>query len=128
MQKLSLLWLFLLTALAGCNQNLSGTYPCINVSVQYVENAAKISQAQIEHDIYDQLSIYIDDQISTELFNTTTNMININIIFPKRVSLDNKLYQVQNQVSLIIPRLPNELREQGINITKSTTGCTIKKP
>ena len=94
--------------------------PAISVSVNYPGASAETVQSTVVQVIEQQLS-GIDNLIYFSSQTTKDGAARIQLTFAQGTDPDTAQVQVQNKVSLAVPRLPLTVQQQGIRIAKSTS-------
>src|SRR3990170_5980318 len=89
--------------------NIRATYP--GASAETVENS--VTQ------IIEQELTGIDRLLYFSSSSSSRGQVNISVIFAKGTDPDTAQVQVQNQVQQALPRLPQQVQQQGVRVTKS---------
>ncbi|WP_341704208.1 multidrug efflux RND transporter permease subunit [Ferrovibrio sp.] len=93
--------------------------PQINVTASYpgadAETLARVVATPIEQEING-----VENMLYMSSYSTANGVMQLTITFRPGTDLDNAQVQVQNRVSIAEPRLPEEVRRQGITTRKQS--------
>jgi len=93
--------------------------PTINVSGQYPGASADIVAATVVTPIEQQIN-GVENMIYMSSNSTADGRFSINVSFELGTSLDIAQVQVQNRVAIAQPRLPSDVRNIGVTVTKKS--------
>ena len=91
----------------------------INVRASYPGASAATLESSVTQVLERQLT-GIDGLLYFQASSTARGQVNINAIFDKRVDPDIAQVQVQNKVQQAIARLPAQVQQQGVTVTKGS--------
>src|SRR5438045_6569381 len=89
----------------------------INVRATYPGASAETLQSSVTQVLERQLT-GIDGLLYFQSSSTSRGQVNISAVFQKGVDPDIAQVQVQNQIQQAISRLPQQVQQQGVNVTK----------
>jgi multidrug efflux pump len=92
--------------------------PQVNIRANYPGANAETIENSVTQIIEQQLT-GIDGMIYFSSNSSSTGQVNITVTFEKGTNPDIAQVQVQNKVQQAIPRLPQEVQQQGLNVTKA---------
>jgi multidrug efflux pump len=94
--------------------------PSINIRANYPGASAETVESNITQIIEQQLS-GIDGLLYFSSSSSSTGRSDITVTFDKGVDPDIAQVQVQNRVQQALPRLPSQVQQQGLVVTKSNS-------
>ncbi|KRB82747.1 multidrug transporter [Sphingomonas sp. Root710] len=94
--------------------------PSVNIRANYPGASAETVESNITQVIEQQLS-GIDGLLYFSSSSTSAGRAEINVTFEKGVDPDIAQVQVQNKVQQALPRLPQQVQQQGLVVTKSNS-------
>ena len=92
--------------------------PAVNIRANYPGASADTVESSVTQVIEQQLT-GIDGLIYFSASSSASGSINITVTFEKGVDPDIAQVQVQNKVQQALPRLPSQVQQQGLTVTKS---------
>jgi multidrug efflux pump len=92
--------------------------PQVNIRSNYPGASAEVIENSVTQVIEQQLT-GIDGMIYFSSNSATTGGVNITVTFQKGTNPDIAQVQVQNKVQQALPRLPQEVQQQGLIVTKA---------
>ncbi|HET8611370.1 MAG TPA: efflux RND transporter permease subunit [Sphingomonas sp.] len=92
--------------------------PTVNISANYPGASAQVLENSVTQVIEQQLT-GIDGLLYFESTSSDAGTVRISITFAKGTNPDIAQVQVQNQVQRALPRLPQQVQQQGITVRKS---------
>src|SRR5580658_8021347 len=93
--------------------------PIINVSGQYPGASAEVVAATVVTPIEQQIN-GVENMLYMSSNSTADGKFSIQVSFDLGTNLDIAQVQVQNRVAIAQPRLPNDVRNIGVTVTKSS--------
>ncbi|HEX7340628.1 MAG TPA: efflux RND transporter permease subunit, partial [Rhodanobacteraceae bacterium] len=93
----------------------------VNVTATYPGASADTAEKTVTQVIEQQLT-GIDNLLYFSSSSSSTGRVEIHLTFANGTDPDIAQVQVQNKVSLATPRLPTEVVQQGVTVTKANTG------
>ncbi|MBV9556989.1 MAG: multidrug efflux RND transporter permease subunit [Pseudolabrys sp.] len=93
--------------------------PTINVSGQYPGASAEVVASTVISPIEDQIN-GVENMLYVTSNATADGRFSIAVTFDLGTNLDIAQVQVQNRVAIATPRLPNDVRNIGVTVTKSS--------
>src|SRR5215218_3598919 len=93
--------------------------PQINVRTSYPGASAETLENSVTQVLERQLT-GIDGLLYFQSSSTSRGQVNITVVFDKGVNSDIAQVQVQNKVQQAIARLPQQVQQQGVTVTKSS--------
>jgi hydrophobe/amphiphile efflux-1 (HAE1) family protein len=93
--------------------------PIINVSGQYPGASADVVAATVVTPIEQQIN-GVENMLYVSSNSTADGRFTISVTFDLGTNLDIAQVQVQNRVAIAEPRLPNDVRNIGVTVTKSS--------
>jgi hydrophobe/amphiphile efflux-1 (HAE1) family protein len=93
--------------------------PIINVSGQYPGASAEVVAATVVTPIEQQIN-GVENMLYMASNSTADGKFSIQVSFDLGTNLDIAQVQVQNRVAIAQPRLPNDVRNIGVTVTKSS--------
>src|SRR4051812_25116107 len=94
--------------------------PSVNVRANYPGASADTLESSVTQVIEQQLT-GIDGLIYFSSSSTSAGSASISATFEKGTDPDIAQVQVQNKVQQAIPRLPQQVQQQGVNVTKASS-------
>ncbi len=95
--------------IAPVQVNIRASYP--GASAQVLENS--VTQ------VIEQSLTGLDGMLYFSSQSSSRGQANINVIFAKGTNPDTAQVQVQNQIASVLPRLPQQVQQQGVRTSKS---------
>src|SRR6188472_975037 len=92
--------------------------PQVNIRASYPGASAETVQNSVTQIIEQQLT-GIDGLLYFSSSSTSRGSVSISALFEKGTDPDIAQVQVQNQVQQALPRLPQQVQQQGLRVTKS---------
>src|SRR6185437_11533223 len=92
--------------------------PSVNVRTSYPGASAEVLEASVTQIIEQQLT-GIDGLIYFSASSDSAGQVNVTVTFEKGTNPDIAQVQVQNKVQQALPRMPQEVQQQGVVVTKS---------
>ena len=92
--------------------------PQVNIRASYPGASAETIENSVTQIIEQQLT-GIDGLLYFSATSSSRGQVNVSVVFEKGTDPDTAQVQVQNQVQQAIPRLPAQVQQQGIRVTKS---------
>jgi multidrug efflux pump len=92
--------------------------PQVNIRASYPGASAPVIEASVTQVIEQQLT-GIDGMIYFSSSSNSSGQVNITVTFVKGTNPDIAQVQVQNKVQQAIPRMPQEVQQQGLVVTKA---------
>jgi multidrug efflux pump len=92
--------------------------PSVNIRASYPGASAEVLEASVTQIIEQQLT-GIDGLIYFSSTSNSTGQVGVTVTFQKGTNPDIAQVQVQNKVQQALPRLPQEVQQQGLVVTKS---------
>src|ERR1700741_1017344 len=92
--------------------------PQVNIRANYPGASAETLENSVTQIIEQQLT-GIDGLLYFTSTSSSRGQVNISVVFEKGTDPDTAQVQVQNQVQQAISRLPAQVQQQGIRVTKS---------
>jgi len=92
--------------------------PQVNIRASYPGANAETIENSVTQIIEQQLT-GIDGLLYFSATSSSRGQVNVSVVFEKGTDPDTAQVQVQNQVQQAIPRLPAQVQQQGIRVTKS---------
>jgi multidrug efflux pump len=92
--------------------------PQVNIRSSYPGASAEVIENSVTQIIEQQLT-GIDGMIYFSSNSSSTGQVNVTVTFQKGVNPDIAQVQVQNKVQQALPRLPQEVQQQGLIVTKA---------
>src|SRR5215207_858351 len=92
--------------------------PQVNIRASYPGASAETIENSVTQIIEQQLT-GIDGLLYFTSTSSSRGQVNISVVFEKGTDPDTAQVQVQNQVQQAIPRLPAQVQQQGVRVTKS---------
>ncbi len=92
--------------------------PSVNVRATYPGASAEVLESSVTQIIEQQL-IGIDGMIYFSATSNSAGQVNLTVTFVKGTNPDIAAVQVQNKVQQALPRLPLQVQQQGLVVTKS---------
>ncbi|HSV24224.1 MAG TPA: multidrug efflux RND transporter permease subunit [Xanthobacteraceae bacterium] len=93
--------------------------PIINVTGQYPGASAEVVASTVASPIEDQIN-GVENMIYMSSNSTSDGRFSISVSFELGTNLDIAQVQVQNRVAIATPRLPVEVRNIGVTVTKAS--------
>ncbi len=93
--------------------------PTINVTGQYPGASAEIVAGTVVSPIEDQIN-GVEGMLYISSNSTASGAFSIAVTFDIGTNLDTAQVQVQNRVAIALPRLPQDVRQIGVTVTKSS--------
>ncbi|UZK71101.1 efflux RND transporter permease subunit [Sphingomonas sp. S1-29] len=94
--------------------------PEVNIRATYPGASAEILESSVTQVIEQQLT-GIDGLIYFSSTSSSSGQVTVTVTFEKGVDPDIAQVQVQNQVQQAIPRLPQQVQQQGLRVSKSSS-------
>ncbi|MET0373750.1 MAG: efflux RND transporter permease subunit [Rhizorhabdus sp.] len=94
--------------------------PSVNIRANYPGASAETLESSVTQVIEQQLT-GIDGLLYFSASSTSAGRAEINVTFEKGVDPDIAQVQVQNKVQQALPRLPQQVQQQGLIVTKSNS-------
>jgi len=94
--------------------------PQVNIRATYPGASASVLEASVTQVIEQQLT-GIDGLIYFQSSSNSAGQVTVTVTFVKGTNPDIAQVQVQNKVQQALPRLPQEVQQQGLVVTKSNT-------
>ena len=94
--------------------------PSVNIRANYPGASAETLESSVTQVIEQQLT-GIDGLLYFSASSTSAGRTEINVTFEKGVDPDIAQVQVQNKVQQALPRLPQQVQQQGLVVTKSNS-------
>ncbi|KKC24243.1 efflux RND transporter permease subunit [Sphingomonas sp. SRS2] len=94
--------------------------PSVNIRANYPGASAETLESSVTQVIEQQLT-GIDGLLYFSASSTSAGRTDINVTFDKGVDPDIAQVQVQNKVQQALPRLPQQVQQQGLTVTKSNS-------
>ena len=94
--------------------------PTINIRANYPGASADVLETSVTQVIEQQLT-GLDGMIYFQSTSSSAGQATITVTFQKGVDPDIAQVQVQNKVQQALPRLPQEVQQQGLTVTKSNS-------
>ncbi|HEX7694736.1 MAG TPA: efflux RND transporter permease subunit, partial [Sphingomonas sp.] len=94
--------------------------PQVNIRATYPGASAETLQNSVTQVIEQQLT-GIDGMLYFSSSSSSRGQVSISVTFTKGTDPDIAQVQVQNQVQQALPRLPQEVQQQGLRVTKSNS-------
>ena len=95
--------------------------PQINVQASYPGASADTVEKSVTQVIEQQLTS-IDNLLYFSSSSSSNGSVSITLTFASGTNPDTAQVQVQNRVALATPRLPSEVTQQGVSVSKSNSG------
>jgi len=92
--------------------------PSVNIRASYPGASAEVVEASVTQIIEQQLT-GIDGLIYFSASSDSSGQVNVTVTFQKGTNPDIAQVQVQNKVQQALPRMPQEVQQQGLVVTKS---------
>ncbi|MDB5443794.1 MAG: hydrophobe/amphiphile efflux family protein, partial [Phenylobacterium sp.] len=92
--------------------------PQVNIRATYPGASAAVLESSVAQVIEQQL-IGIDGMIYFQTISNSAGQVSITVTFVKGTNPDIAQVQVQNKVQQALPRLPLQVQQQGLTVTKS---------
>jgi multidrug efflux pump len=92
--------------------------PSVNIRASYPGASADVLEASVTQVIEQQLT-GIDGLIYFQSTSNAAGQVNVTVTFAKGTNPDIAQVQVQNKVQQALPRMPQEVQQQGLVVTKS---------
>ncbi|MDB5477315.1 MAG: hydrophobe/amphiphile efflux family protein [Phenylobacterium sp.] len=92
--------------------------PQVNVTANYPGASADVLESSVTQVIEQQLT-GLDGMIYFQATSNSAGQVNVTVTFQKGTDPDIAQVQVQNKVQQALPRLPAQVQQQGIVVTKS---------
>jgi multidrug efflux pump len=92
--------------------------PTININATYPGANADTLESAVTQIIEQQLTA-LDGMLYFQSSSNANGSVSINITFAKGTNPDTAQVQVQNRVQQALPRLPQQVQQQGVNVTKA---------
>lgn len=92
--------------------------PSVNIQASYPGASAETVESNVTQVIEQQLT-GLDGMIYFQANSNSNGRASINVFFEKGVDPDIAQVQVQNKVQQALPRLPQQVQQQGLVVTKS---------
>ena len=92
--------------------------PSVNIRASYPGASAEVLEASVTQIIEQQLT-GIHGLIYFSATSDSTGQVNVTVTFVKGTNPDIAQVQVQNKVQQALPRMPQEVQQQGLIVTKS---------
>jgi multidrug efflux pump len=92
--------------------------PSVNIRTSYPGASAEVLEASVTQVIEQQLT-GIDGLIYFSANSNAAGQVNVTVTFQKGTDPDIAQVQVQNKVQQALPRLPQQVQQQGLVVTKS---------
>jgi multidrug efflux pump len=92
--------------------------PSVNIRASYPGASAEVLEASVTQVIEQQLT-GIDGLIYFQSSSSSAGQVNVTVTFDKGTNPDIAQVQVQNKVQQALPRLPQQVQQQGLVVTKS---------
>ncbi|CAN7143626.1 efflux RND transporter permease subunit [Phenylobacterium sp. LjRoot225] len=113
----------MLAGIAGINSLSVAQYPdiappTINVRATYPGASAEVLETSVTQVVEQQLT-GLDGMLYFQSTSSSSGQVNITVTFEKGVDPDIAQVQVQNKVQQALARLPQEVQQQGLTVTKS---------
>jgi hydrophobe/amphiphile efflux-1 (HAE1) family protein len=93
--------------------------PTINISGQYPGASSEVVAGSVVSPIEDQIN-GVEGMLYISSNSTAAGAFSIAVTFDIGTNLDTAQVQVQNRVAIALPRLPQEVRQIGVTVTKSS--------
>ncbi len=92
--------------------------PSVNIRANYPGASAEVLEASVTQIIEQQLT-GIDGMIYFSSSSNSAGQVQVTVTFQKGTNPDIAQVQVQNKVQQALPRMPQEVQQQGLVVTKS---------
>ncbi|MBW8911921.1 MAG: efflux RND transporter permease subunit, partial [Sphingomonas sp.] len=92
--------------------------PQVNIRANYPGASAETLESSVTQVIEQQLT-GIDGMLYFQANSNAAGQVQINVTFDKGINPDIAQVQVQNKVQQALPRLPQQVQQQGLVVTKS---------
>jgi multidrug efflux pump len=92
--------------------------PQVNIRATYPGASAQVLENSVSQVIEQQLT-GLDGMIYFQTTSNSAGQVNVTVTFQKGANPDIAQVQVQNKVQQALPRLPQEVQQQGLTVTKS---------
>jgi multidrug efflux pump len=92
--------------------------PTINIRANYPGASAEVLETSVTQVIEQQLT-GLNGMIYFQSTSSSAGQVNITVTFDKGINPDIAQVQVQNKVQQALARLPQEVQQQGLTVTKS---------
>lgn len=92
--------------------------PQVNINATYPGASAETLQNSVTQVLEQQLT-GLDGMLYFSSSSSSSGSVSINVLFDKNVNPDIAQVQVQNAIQAAISRLPQEVQQQGVRVTKS---------
>src|ERR1700710_2962699 len=92
--------------------------PSVNIRASYPGASAEVLESSVTQLIEQQLT-GIDGLIYFSASSDSSGQVNVTVTFVKGTNPDIAQVQVQNKVQQALPRMPQEVQQQGLIVTKS---------
>src|SRR5438270_11606431 len=92
--------------------------PNVNILATYTGAYAEVLESSVTQLIEQQLT-GIDGLIYFSASSDSSGQVNVTVTFQKGTNPDIAQVQVQNKVQQALPRMPQEVQQQGLVVTKS---------
>jgi len=92
--------------------------PAVNIRASYPGASAETLESSVTQVIEQQLT-GIDGMLYFSATSNSSGQVNVTVTFEKGVDPDIAQVQVQNKVQQALPRLPQQVQQQGLVVTKS---------
>jgi multidrug efflux pump len=92
--------------------------PQVNIRTTYPGASAEVLETSVTQIIEQQLT-GIDGMLYFQSTSNSSGQVNVTVTLEKGVDPDIAQVQVQNKVQQAVPRLPQEVQQQGLVVTKS---------
>jgi len=98
--------------------------PTINIRATYAGASADTMESSVTQVIEQQLT-GLDGMLYFSSSSNSAGSVTISVTFTKGTNPDIAQVQVQNKVQQALPRLPQQVQQQGLTVTKSNTDFLI---
>lgn len=95
--------------------------PSVNISANYPGASAAVIESSVTQVIEQQLT-GIEGLLYFSSTSSSTGSVQISLAFQNGTNLDIAAVEAQNRVSAAEPRLPQEVRNQGVQVRKANSG------
>ena len=100
------------------------TPPTVNVSASYIGASAEVVEGTVTIPIEEQVN-GVEGMIYMSSTSSNDGSMSLNVTFDIGYNLDIAAVDVQNRVELAKPRLPQEVSQYGISVTKQSPDLTL---